>query len=69
MTADPRVIKEAYTINELSYAEAMELSNFGAKGNLPANHLSRMRKKHPHQGEKHFQPYGKRNDYQVEDRE
>jgi len=31
MTADPRVIKSAYTINELSYAEAMELCNFGAK--------------------------------------
>lgn len=31
MTADPRVIKSAYTINELSYIEAMELCNFGAK--------------------------------------
>ena len=31
MTADPRVIESAYTINELSYAEAMELCNFGAK--------------------------------------
>jgi aspartokinase/homoserine dehydrogenase 1 len=31
MTADPKVIKSAYTINELSYVEAMELCNFGAK--------------------------------------
>lgn len=31
MTADPRVIKNAYTIDELSYNEAMELCNFGAK--------------------------------------
>ncbi|WP_024989923.1 bifunctional aspartate kinase/homoserine dehydrogenase I [Segatella albensis] len=31
MTADPRVIKSAYTINQLSYIEAMELCNFGAK--------------------------------------
>ena len=31
MTADPHVIKTAYTINELSYVEAMELCNFGAK--------------------------------------
>ncbi len=31
MTADPRVISSAYTINELSYVEAMELCNFGAK--------------------------------------
>lgn len=31
MTADPRVIPTAYTITELSYIEAMELCNFGAK--------------------------------------
>ena len=31
MTADPRVIHTAYTITELSYVEAMELCNFGAK--------------------------------------
>ena len=31
MTADPKVIPSAYTINELSYKEAMELCNFGAK--------------------------------------
>ncbi len=31
MTADPRVISSAYVIPELSYVEAMELSNFGAK--------------------------------------
>ena len=31
MTADPRVISSAYPINELSYVEAMELCNFGAK--------------------------------------
>jgi len=31
MTADPKVISSAYVINELSYIEAMELSNFGAK--------------------------------------
>lgn len=31
MTADPKVIHTAYTITELSYIEAMELCNFGAK--------------------------------------
>ncbi|MFV0593049.1 MAG: bifunctional aspartate kinase/homoserine dehydrogenase I [Draconibacterium sp.] len=31
MTADPRVIRKAYTIPELTYSEAMELSHFGAK--------------------------------------
>ncbi|MGI6047537.1 MAG: bifunctional aspartate kinase/homoserine dehydrogenase I [Petrimonas sp.] len=31
MTADPRIIKSAYLIEELSFTEAIELSNFGAK--------------------------------------
>lgn len=31
MTADPKIIKSAYVIEELSYIEATELSNFGAK--------------------------------------
>ena len=31
MTADPRVISSAYPIKKLSYVEAMELCNFGAK--------------------------------------
>jgi aspartokinase/homoserine dehydrogenase 1 len=31
MTADPRVITSAYPIRELSFVEAMELCNFGAK--------------------------------------
>lgn len=31
MTADPRVINNAYVINHLSFLEAMELCNFGAK--------------------------------------
>ncbi len=31
MTADPRVISKAYTIPQLTYSEALELSHFGAK--------------------------------------
>jgi len=31
MTADPRIIKTSYVIDEMSYEEAMELCNFGAK--------------------------------------
>lgn len=31
MTADPKVINDAYTIKRLSYVEATELCNFGAK--------------------------------------
>ena len=31
MTADPKLVPEAFTINQISYQEAMELSHFGAK--------------------------------------
>ncbi|PKP52207.1 MAG: bifunctional aspartate kinase/homoserine dehydrogenase I [Bacteroidetes bacterium HGW-Bacteroidetes-1] len=31
MTADPRLVRNAFTLSELSYKEAMELSYFGAK--------------------------------------
>jgi len=31
LTADPRKVKEAFTLDTLSYQEAMELSHFGAK--------------------------------------
>ncbi|MDD2797047.1 MAG: bifunctional aspartate kinase/homoserine dehydrogenase I [Bacteroidales bacterium] len=31
LTADPRIISHAYVIDKLSYVEAMELCNFGAK--------------------------------------
>ena len=31
MTADPRIVRSAYVIEEISYEEAMELSHFGAK--------------------------------------
>ena len=31
LTADPRLVRNAYTIENMSYIEAVELSNFGAK--------------------------------------
>ena len=31
MTADPKKVEKAYTIENLTYSEAMELSHFGAK--------------------------------------
>ena len=31
MTADPRAVKEAFSLEKISYEEAMELSHFGAK--------------------------------------
>lgn len=46
MTADPRVISTAYTISELTYVEATELCNFGAKSGVSAYHLSGMSQKH-----------------------
>jgi aspartokinase/homoserine dehydrogenase 1 len=36
MTADPRLVRKAFTVPEMSYEEAMELSHFGAKVIFPA---------------------------------
>lgn len=36
MTADPRKVKKAFTVKEMTYQEAMELSHFGAKVIFPA---------------------------------
>jgi bifunctional aspartokinase / homoserine dehydrogenase 1 len=36
MTADPRKVKKAFTVSEMTYQEAMELSHFGAKVIFPA---------------------------------
>ncbi|MGE5449125.1 MAG: bifunctional aspartate kinase/homoserine dehydrogenase I [Bacteroidales bacterium] len=47
MTADPRVINNAYTIKTLSYSEAMELSYFGAKVIYPPTILPVYKKSIP----------------------
>ena len=31
LTADPRIVSKAFTIKSMTYAEAMEMSHFGAK--------------------------------------
>ncbi len=36
MTADPRLVKKAFTVPRMSYEEAMELSHFGARVIFPA---------------------------------
>ncbi|MCA4897674.1 MAG: bifunctional aspartate kinase/homoserine dehydrogenase I [Bacteroidota bacterium] len=36
MTADPRKVKKAFSVKEMTYEEAMELSHFGAKVIFPA---------------------------------
>jgi aspartokinase/homoserine dehydrogenase 1 len=47
MTADPKVISRAYCIGHLSYAEAMELSHFGAKVIYPPTILPAYQKNIP----------------------
>lgn len=36
MTADPRLVRKAFTVPQMSYEEAMELSHFGARVIFPA---------------------------------
>ena len=47
MTADPGHVKEAQSIGQLSYSEAMELSHFGAKVIFPASLQPAMAKQIP----------------------
>lgn len=59
MTADPKVIHTAYTINELSYVEAMELCNFGAKVVYPPTIYPVCVKNIPIKVKNTFNPNGK----------
>lgn len=59
MTADPKVIKTAYTINSLSYIEAMELCNFGAKVIYPPTIYPVLIKNIPIKVKNTFNPEGK----------
>ncbi len=47
MTADPRKVHHAFTIPEISYAEAMELSHFGAKVIYPPSLIPAFAKEIP----------------------
>ena len=47
MTADPRKVKKAYPIEHMTYAEAMELSHFGAKVLEPRTVIPAMSKQIP----------------------
>ncbi|MCQ2230204.1 MAG: bifunctional aspartate kinase/homoserine dehydrogenase I [Bacteroidales bacterium] len=47
MSADPRIISHAYTLDHLTYAEAMELSHFGAKVIYPPTILPALKKNIP----------------------
>ncbi|MDD4107156.1 MAG: bifunctional aspartate kinase/homoserine dehydrogenase I [Prolixibacteraceae bacterium] len=56
MTADPKVIRKAYTIPELTYSEAMELSHFGAKVIYPPTILPVYKKDIPLRIKNSFYP-------------
>lgn len=47
MTADPRIVKKAFSLNDLTYTEAMELSYFGAKVIYPPTMIPVFLKKIP----------------------
>ncbi|HET7361000.1 MAG TPA: bifunctional aspartate kinase/homoserine dehydrogenase I [Salinimicrobium sp.] len=56
MTADPRMVKKAFSLKELSYIEAMELSYFGAKVIYPPTMTQAFLKKIPIVIKNTFQP-------------
>lgn len=56
MTADPRMVKKAFALAELSYTEAMELSFFGAKVIYPPTMIPAFLKKIPIVIKNTFQP-------------
>ncbi len=58
MTADPRLVKKSFTVDEMSYEEAMELSHFGAKVIFPATMLPAMANKIPIRIKNTFNPAG-----------
>lgn len=47
MTADPRKVKKSFTVKTMTYAEAMEMSHFGAKVIYPATMQPAMNKNIP----------------------
>ncbi|AUC85423.1 bifunctional aspartate kinase/homoserine dehydrogenase I [Polaribacter sp. ALD11] len=55
-TANPRVVKQAYPISEISYEEAMELSHFGAKVLYPPTIQPALRKEIPIRIKNTFDP-------------
>lgn len=56
MTADPRFVKEAQSIDQLSYNEAMEITHFGAKVIFPATMQPAMANEIPIRVKNSFNP-------------
>jgi aspartokinase/homoserine dehydrogenase 1 len=57
MTADPRKVKKAFTVKEMTYQEAMELSHFGAKVIFPSTMQPAMANKIPIWIKNSFNPF------------
>ncbi len=58
MTADPRLVKKAFTVPQMSYEEAMELSHFGAKVIFPSTMQPAMANRIPIWVKNTFNPSG-----------
>ena len=56
LTADPRRVKKAFTIPKLTYAEAMEMSHFGAKVIYPPTLMPALHKRIPLYIKNTFEP-------------
>jgi aspartokinase/homoserine dehydrogenase 1 len=56
LTADPRIVKKAFTIPSMTYAEAMEMSHFGAKVIYPPTLQPALNKNIPLQIKNTFEP-------------
>ncbi len=56
MTADPRKVKRAFSIDSMTYAEAMEMSHFGAKVIYPPTLQPALNKKIPIRIKNTFEP-------------
>ncbi|WP_185882515.1 bifunctional aspartate kinase/homoserine dehydrogenase I [Blattabacterium cuenoti] len=59
MTANPKIVNQAFTIKEISYEEAMELSHFGAKVIYPPTIQPAMKKNIPIKIKNTFSPIDK----------
>lgn len=58
MTADPSIVKEAFTIQHISYKEALELSHFGAKVLYPPTIQPAVKERIPIAVKNTFDPHG-----------
>ncbi len=56
MTADPRIVKRAFTIPEISYSEALELSHFGSKVIYPSTIIPALKSNIPIKVKNTFEP-------------